>query len=339
MKYQELEKFKNCPYCNSENLQIILHAPDRITGIPGTFSLSRCENCKLVFQSPRISEEEHLLLNEPFVETQYALSQKKKTVKLSGFKRFKKFLYTQTLINHFRYTNFGKKNTLLAIATFPIKRLLRVELIPYYVKGGTLLEVGCSEGAYLSTLRNNGWDVYGVEVDRESVEKARRKHNLNVQNTKIEDVHFEENKFDVIIMSMVVEHLRNPFSALEKITTYLKPGGQLIFSIPYFEGLEFQFFREYSYGLQLPHHMTFLNKRIIKDYLAKIGYSNIQMYFQYQVRDVVASSYYKYEDTKKPAYKFIAHNKLIRKTLIKPLVFLSSLLQKTSRVTVYARKN
>ena len=42
----------------------------------------------------------------------------------------------------------------------------------------------------------------------------------------------------------------------------IKPSGQLIFSIPYFEGLEYKWFKEYTYSLHLPNHITFLNKKV-----------------------------------------------------------------------------
>lgn len=57
-------------------------------------------------------------------------------------------------------------------------------------------------------------------------------------------------------MSMVLEHLYYPFESLENITYWLKPGGQLIFSIPYFEGFEFRFLKNilmaYNYFTILP---------------------------------------------------------------------------------------
>lgn len=139
-------------------------------------------------------------------------------------------------------------------------------------------------------------------------------------------------------MSMVLEHLYDPLRILKKITSWLKPGGQLLLLIPYFEGFEFSVFKEYSYGLQLPTHITFFNKKILREYLSKLGYKDIKFYFQYFDRDVVASAGYKYADTGKWLYKFISSNKTFRRLAIRPFAFILSLLGKTSRVSVLAFK-
>lgn len=43
---------------------------------------------------------------------------------------------------------------------------------------------------------------------------------------------YQEEYFDYIILADVLEHLENPWRALENIKAYLKPGGQVLASIP-----------------------------------------------------------------------------------------------------------
>ena len=42
----------------------------------------------------------------------------------------------------------------------------------------------------------------------------------------------EENKFDIIIMSHVIEHLPDPVSIVVKLKSWLKPGGLLMVATP-----------------------------------------------------------------------------------------------------------
>jgi len=314
IKEQHYETLKQCPFCNSDNIKILFSAPDRLTNKSGKFHLSQCTNCKLAFQNPRIKEE---YISE-FYTTDlgyYNPPTEKTQPKNNIISKIKKYI-----------PNFIKN------------RQRKIDLMPQSVPNGKLLEIGCSHGQRLEQLKKRGWQTYGIEMDENVAKYAREKRKLDIKCQKIEEAQFSQNEFDVIIMSMVLEHLYNPFQQLKTITNWLKPNGQLLISIPYFEGLEFQWFKDYSYGLQLPYHITFLNKKILKKYLHQLGYKNIKFYFQYFDRDIVASAHYKYLETKKPIYKFIASNKLFRKIIIKPSVFILSLLGKTSRVSIVAIK-
>jgi len=333
---KKLEALKPCPYCASGKINVFLTAPNRLTNKKGVFFLSKCADCGLVFQSPRIKEE---YIGDYYTNElgYYHLPPRNKERKVF-FSFIKKFVYHQTLINHYNYINLGKQNIFLKTITSLFKRKMKIGLMPNFVKNGNLLEIGCSHGGRLEELKNIGWNVLGVEMNKKSAEFAQKEKGLNIQIKKIEELSFKKNSFDVVIMSMVLEHLYDPLGTLKRITSWLKPDGQLLFSIPYFEGFEFSVFREYSYGLQLPTHITFFNKKSLEAYLNQLGYEDIGFYFQYFDRDIVASTGYKYADTGKWLYRLISSNKAFRRLAIKPFVFILSLFGKTSRVSILAFK-
>lgn len=325
------EKLKACPYCGSKNLVILFKSLDRYSNNPGEFFVSRCRDCKLVFQNPRIKEE--------FIGQFYSDSLGYyQPVKNNKETKIKKWLHKKILTNHFNY-DLEKKSIFYKILTYPFFRFEKERtLSPKYILNGSLLEIGSSYGERLINLKSLGWtNLTGVEMNNSAAEYAQGR-GLDVRSARIEDLEFEESSFDVVILSMVLEHLYEPFNKLKLITKWLKPGGQLIFSIPYFDSLPFKIFKQYSYPLHLPHHITFFNKKILKDFLASLGYSKIKFYFQYNLRDIKASASYKYNDTGKYIYKFISQNKVFLKFILKPLLFIFSLFFKTSRVSVYATK-
>lgn len=312
----DFERLNKCPYCKSEENKhkMILVTTDLLNKLPGIFQLKKCSECGLVFQNPRVCEKDiHLY----YPETMGYYN----PVKIKS-KRYKIFL----------------KNFLLKYS----KRFRRIRLYPDFLnnlKEAKLLEIGCAHGQRLEELYNVGWkNSIGIEIDRRSFEYAMNIRKMNVINTRIEDFNIEKEEYDVIILSMVLEHLYDPFKSLIKITNGLKPGGQLIFSIPYFEGVEYRLFKTYSYGIQLPTHMTFFNKKILNEFLSSIGYKDIKFYFQSFERDITASAMNRYDATGSILYKVIGSNKIIKKLLIKPILFLLSLLGKTGRVTVYAKR-
>jgi len=67
-----------------------------------------------------------------------------------------------------------------------------------------------------------------------------------------------------------------------------------------------------------------------------MGYGQIKFYHHYFDRDIVASSWYKYQATGKLFYKIIAKNRLVRLLIIKPLSAILGVAGLTSRVSVYA---
>lgn len=334
MTDSRLEKLKSCFYCSSDNIKILFSAPDRIANNPGEYFVSKCYACGLVFQNPRVKEE--------FISSYYNdeigyfkpstfVEHKKNTIK--------RFVHNKILINHFNYP-IGKKSFFWKIITMPLVRFEKeIMLTPRYVERGVVLEIGCSHGARLKKIKEMGWtEVKGIEMNKMASDYA-KKNGLDVENKMIEEAIFNNSSFDAIILSMVLEHLYDPFKKLKMITSWLKPGGQLIFSIPYFEGFQFKIFKNYSYSLHLPHHITFFNEKILKEYLSSLGYSKVDFYYQYNIRDIVASARYRHEDKGAVFYKFIHRNKVFAKYFLRPVIFILSLFLKTSRVTVYAQKS
>ena len=328
------EKFSKCFYCDSDNLFFLFKAPDRLTNLPGEFSLCRCKKCGLVFQNPRVKEKDiGLYYTDKLGYYNPPAKQIKQTVKTKA----KNFLKNQTLVNHFNYP-LSKKNFLFFCLALPFKRWLKVAGFPKFKSNGSILDIGCSHGEFLEEMKNFGWQAKGIEMDEKSAVFAREKRSLEVSVGRVENCHFEKEDFDAITMRMVLEHLYNPFEVLKIAASWLKKGGELIFSIPYFDGFEFNVFKSFAYGLQLPTHIFFFNKKIIRKLLKENGFAKIKFYHHFFDRDIVVSSQYKYQENKNEIYKFLGHSRFARFFIIKPLVFILALLDKTSRITVMATK-
>lgn len=95
-----------------------------------------------------------------------------------------------------------------------------------------VLEIGCGKGLTLLEMKKTGKAEYTVGVDIIDSDEAKRNmdefYNLDIEN---EDLPFKD-YFDIIVCGDVLEHLIDPWSAVKKLRTYLKPNGILIASIP-----------------------------------------------------------------------------------------------------------
>jgi 2-polyprenyl-3-methyl-5-hydroxy-6-metoxy-1,4-benzoquinol methylase len=324
-----------CPFCHSHRWRRLLEAPNRLTRLQGVFVLSRCNDCGLAFQNPRVRPEDigHFYTEElNYYQPAPALTPR------SWRERLTQAIARHTLSNHFSYHQLARPRGWIQALTWPWRRLYRIALVPEYVPGGSVLELGSAHGARLEELRTYGWKVTGVEMDSSSAAYARRERGLDVREGTVEDITFAPASFDVIIMSMVLEHISDPFSELPRITQWLKPGGQLLISIPYVDGIEFRLFGRHAYGLQLPFHYTFFTRSILETFLIQLGYRDVIFSFQAVDRDFVASAQFRFADEPRWWWYLLGYSAILRRWCIGPLVHLLSLFSLTSRVSVSARK-
>jgi len=99
-----------------------------------------------------------------------------------------------------------------------------------------VLDIGCSVGTLGAQLKQRfGAEVVGVEIDERMAEIAKEKIDQVIVGN-IEEInvagHFAPEYFDCIVFADVLEHLKDPWSALKHLMGLLSNKGILIASIP-----------------------------------------------------------------------------------------------------------
>jgi 2-polyprenyl-3-methyl-5-hydroxy-6-metoxy-1,4-benzoquinol methylase len=143
------------------------------------------------------------------------------------------------------------------------------DLVPHFRSGGILLEIGCGNGGYLRRLRELGWkNLQGVELVPRAAAAA-RSLGFEVQEASVEEAlkMYPDEHFDVIVSSMVMEHLLNPFETAKLIGNKLKPGGELLFSTVIRDSLDGYMFGPYGVSYDFPRHMVFFRKNDLNEML------------------------------------------------------------------------
>jgi 2-polyprenyl-3-methyl-5-hydroxy-6-metoxy-1,4-benzoquinol methylase len=97
---------------------------------------------------------------------------------------------------------------------------------------GSLLDVGCATGSFLSVAQAKGWECRGVEVSEFAAAEARKRTGAEIFCGKLEDAPFGDGTFDVITMWDLLEHLPEPLLGLEQARRLLKPSGLLLVNTP-----------------------------------------------------------------------------------------------------------
>lgn len=106
-----------------------------------------------------------------------------------------------------------------------------------YGKSRKVLEIGCSIGGVSHILSDAGFEVFASDISEYAVERARKLSRKLKKNISFSVFDIEKNiplrqKFDLIIVFEVIEHLQDPFGAIKKMRTKLKKNGTLICSTP-----------------------------------------------------------------------------------------------------------
>lgn len=99
-------------------------------------------------------------------------------------------------------------------------------------RGRRALDVGCGSGTFLLPLRERGWEVCGIEPLEAWAAVARERFGLAVTTGFYDRQSYPESRFDLIVMSHVIEHLPDPRPILAAVTSHLAPGGCLFIGTP-----------------------------------------------------------------------------------------------------------
>jgi SAM-dependent methyltransferase len=166
---------------------------------------------------------------------------------------------------------------------------LRMPLLKL-IKGNPkkVLEIGCASGQTLQYVKYKGADLaVGIEIFPDVAEVASACLEVdrvivgNIENIEID---FPPDYFDLIIAGFVIEHVADPWEVIKKLNRYIKPGGQLIGSLPNVRHLSvilpliFQGKWEYQdEGIMDWTHLRFFTKSSISELLLSTDFQTINI--------------------------------------------------------------
>jgi SAM-dependent methyltransferase len=151
------------------------------------------------------------------------------------------------------------------------------QAISRYKKAGTILDIGCSSGGFLGTMKDEPWRLYGIEMEALTAEKARAATGADIFVGDALDAPFPAESFDVITCSDVLEHVYQPRQFLAKVLEWLKPGGIFYAGLPNIDSWEARTLGTYWYGLELPRHLYHFSPRSLRYVMTSLGFEEISI--------------------------------------------------------------
>jgi 2-polyprenyl-3-methyl-5-hydroxy-6-metoxy-1,4-benzoquinol methylase len=237
--------YSNCPVCGSADINNVITVKD-YTVSGETFPIAECKNCSLRFTQD-IPDAAGIL---PYYQSEDYISH---TDTSKGF------------INRL-YQSVRKR-------TLRNKRKL-VEKITG-IKAGQLLDVGSGTGAFVNEMKQNGWQVTGLEPDEGARNVAKKLYNAELEDPN-RFYQLPANSYDAITLWHVLEHVHDLAAYVQQLKTLLKEKGKLFIAVPNYTSMDATIYKEYWAAYDVPRHLYHFSPKSMQALMEKNGLKVIE---------------------------------------------------------------
>lgn len=153
----------------------------------------------------------------------------------------------------------------------------RRDTIRRYKAGGRILDLGCSAGGFLASLKGPSWELFGVDMSDRVAREAEARTGAQIFVGDILDAPFPPASFDAITCFHVFEHLYEPWKVLAKVSQWLKPGGIFYAMMPNIDSAGAKIFGSYWYALELPRHLHHFSPKALGNVARRVGLTELSV--------------------------------------------------------------
>lgn len=157
--------------------------------------------------------------------------------------------------------------------------------------GHTILDIGCNNGVFLHHAEKLGYEVTGMDFNNNSLEAGRQAFGLKkLFCCTLEDFaqKFPDEKFDVITVFEVLEHLDHPNDFLDAVKSLLKPSGYIAISVPN-RNMMINPLGDTDYP---PHHLTKWSALALDNFMKAHGF----MIISHSLKQITAEDFARWFD-------------------------------------------
>lgn len=237
---QFLMHHNNCPVCRSSGIHPLLTVKDySVSG--ERFVIWQCDQCSLRFTQD--------VPDENAIGAYYK---------------------SPDYISHSNTTKGLLNNLYQKVRRFTLKQKAKLIIDASGVQQGKILDVGAGTGAFLNAMKEQGWQVEGVEPDIDARNLGNKLYQLSIKNI---DALFDlpKNSFDAITLWHVLEHVHRLHEYIEQLKSLLKENGKLIIAVPNYQSLDAEIYRLNWAAYDVPRHLYHFTPRAMQTLLEQHG--------------------------------------------------------------------
>jgi SAM-dependent methyltransferase len=149
-------------------------------------------------------------------------------------------------------------------------------LAPLIERNAVIADVGCATGALLNEFKKRGFtNLTGFDPSYSCCQSGRRLYGIDIRQSTINQLRAVTDRFDVVMMTGVLEHLCDVETSIRLLKTLLKPGGNIYLGVPdassyhrYF-GAPFQYFSM--------EHVNFFAPNSLSNLMLRHGFETVKI--------------------------------------------------------------
>lgn len=134
----------------------------------------------------------------------------------------------------------------------------KLRLLNRYSQKGKLLDFGAGTGVFVKNAIVNRWEAIGIEPEEKARIIAKEKNGINIYEPDYVDK-LEKEKFQVITLWHVLEHVVNLHETIDKFQFLIKPGGWLFIAVPNHLSWDSKIYHRYWAAWDVPRHLWHFN--------------------------------------------------------------------------------
>lgn len=211
------------------------------------FDIYLCESCNTSFAMPRIINEE--LYNIIYLNSEI----------IPGYNRYA--FYAHEILKKRKPLDFLAKKEAMYYAVKEITHSV-------IKKNFKILEVGSGLGYLTYALNKAGYQIKGLDISSNAVNSAKQKFGDHFICADLYEFEKEnDSKWDMVILTEVIEHIPDPCKFSSTLLKVLKPGGKLVMSTPNKSA-----FSDEIWNSELPPiHLSWFSEESLKALAKEIG--------------------------------------------------------------------
>lgn len=152
-----------------------------------------------------------------------------------------------------------------------------LKIINSVAEGGRLLEVGAGAGYFLDEARSAGFEPYGLEFNPVQANFVRNELNIPCEESPLDHSVFGGKKFDVVYHCDVISHLFDPIADFKQMNQRMKDNSLLVFETGNLGEVDPKYFDDID-CFQYPDHLFFFSTENLVNLLKQTGFELVNIH-------------------------------------------------------------